>query len=293
MRHSLRVLRLPVLAGVVSLSLTAFAGIMPASASSGPRASSHVTARGPSVPAALGQRLVSRAHRDGPARSVTDYTSHNWDGYFTTAASHATDFTAVSTKWVEPAVTCNSKNAWAGFWVGLDGWWNGSVEQGGTEAHCIHGTAHYNVWWEMFPHNDVQTSFAISPGDTIQASVTYVASSKMFDIVVRDLTSGMTLTKDTPCLSGQGGCQRSSADVISEDIGGGSAPDGLFYLPDYGKQMYSSASVTDTSGHTGPLSDSAWQLGHVNEVSSAGLTKQTTSALSSGGTAFTTTWHHQ
>lgn len=52
-----------------------------------------------------------------------------------------------------------------------------------------------------------------------------------------------------------------------------------------------SASVTDTSGHTGPLSDPAWQLGKVTEVS-GGVTKQTTSALSPDGTSFTTTWHH-
>jgi hypothetical protein len=65
----------------------------------------------------------------------------------------------------------------------------------------------------------------------------------------------------------------------------------MFPLPDYGTETYKSVSVTDTSGHTGPLSDSAWQLGRVTEVSS-GITKQTTSSLTSGGTSFTTTWQH-
>ena len=298
MPRSLRKLRLPVLVGAVSLSLTALTGIMPASASSAPAASARVASgpsgpSGPAVPAALGEHLVRQAHRDRGANSVTDYTSRNWDGYFATASSHSTDFTAIAAQWVQPKVTCNSKNAWAGFWVGMDGWWNDVVEQGGSEAHCLHGTAHYNVWWEMYPHNDIQTSFTIKAGDTIQASVTYVTSSKKFDILVKDVTSGKKLTKDTLCLSGQDNCPRSSAEVISEDIGGGSAPDGLFYLPDYGTETYNSSSVTNTSGHAGALSDSAWQLGDVTEVSSAGITKQTTSGLNGSGTSFTTTWHHQ
>lgn len=39
--------------------------------------------------------------------------------------------------------------------------------------------------------------------NTSGASVTYVTSSKDFDIVVQDVSTGQTLTKDTPCLSGQ------------------------------------------------------------------------------------------
>ena len=275
-----------VLAGAVSLASVLLGGAGSAMAQVSP--SMRAGGRGP---AAHGKHLIRAAHREGPARSVTNYTSNNWDGYFATDASHSTDFTAISATWTEAKVTCSSKNeAWAGFWVGLDGWWNGSVEQGGTEAICLNGSPQYSVWWEMFPFNAIQVGFAIKPGDTIHASVTYKPGTKKFDIAVKDLTSGKTLTKNIACQQGQGGCQRSSADVISEDIAhfGG----GLFPLPDYGTETYKSVSVTDTSGHTGPLSDSAWQLGHVTEVSS-GVTKQTTSGLKSVGTSFTTTWQHQ
>jgi Peptidase A4 family len=275
-----------VLAGAASLGLALFSGAGPAIARVSPSATA-----GAHAPAAHGKRLLKAAHREGPARMVTDYTSNNWDGYFATDASHGTDFTAISATWTEAKVTCASKKeAWAGFWVGLDGWWNDSVEQGGTEAICVNGSPQYSVWWEMFPFNDIQIGFAVNPGDTIHASVTYKPGSKKFDIVVKDLTSGKTLTKNIACQAGQDGCQRSSADVISEDIehSGGV----LYPLPDYGTETYKSVSVTDTSGHTGPLNDSAWQLGRVNEVSS-GVTKQTTSGLKSGGSSFTTTWHHQ
>jgi hypothetical protein len=244
------------------------------------------------APPAAGQHLVRQARHLVTPDAITDYTSNNWDGYFATAANEGTDFTAVSATWTQAAVTCSgSAQEWGGFWVGMDGWWNDVVEQGGTEAQCINGSPEYNVWWEMYPFNAIQTGFAINAGDTIEASVTYVASTQMFDIVVKDTTSGQTLTEDTPCQTGQDGCPRTSADIISEDItnlGSG----GLFPLPDYGTETYTSASVTDTSGHTGSLSDSAWQLGEVTEVS-GGVTKQTTSALNPAGTSFTTTWQSQ
>lgn len=275
-----------VLAGAASLALALLSGAGPATARVSP-----LTAAGARAPSAHGKHLIGAAHREGPARTVTNYNSSNWDGYFATDAAHDTDFTAISATWTEATVTCGSKKkAWAGFWVGLDGWGNDSVEQGGTEAICLNGIPRYSVWWEMFPFNDIQVGFAISPNDTIHASVTYKPSSKKFDIVVKDLTSGKTLTKNIACQPGQGGCQRSSADVISEDIEhfGGV----LFPLPDYGTETYKSVSVTDTSGHTGPLNDSAWQLGRVTEVSS-GVKKQTTSGLRSGGSSFTTAWHHK
>jgi hypothetical protein len=278
----------PVLAAAISLLLGTTAGAA-AGAAGAARAPSRPGAT--HAPPAAGQHLIRRAHRAGTADSITDYTSNNWDGYFATAASHGTDFTAISATWTQAAVTCSgSAEEWAGFWVGMDGWWNDVVEQGGSEARCISDSPVYNVWWEMYPFNDIQTGFAIKAGDSIHASVTYVASSKMFDIVVKDVTSGKTLTEDTPCQSDQDGCPRSSADIISEDITNSSG--GLFPLPDYGTETYTSASVTNTSGHTGSLSDSAWQLGDVTEVS-GGVTKQTTSALNPAGTSFSTTWKHE
>jgi hypothetical protein len=275
-------LAVPILVAAASLSLGTAAGAARA-ASSAPVAG---------APPAAGQHLVWRAHREGRADSITGYTSTNWDGYFATAASHGTDFTAVSATWIQAAVTCSgSAEEWAGFWVGMDGWWNDIVEQGGTEARCLNGSPVYNVWWEMYPFNAIQTGFAIKAGDTIHASVTYVPSTKLFDIVVKDATSNQTLTEDTLCQNGQDGCPRTSADIISEDITNLSTG-GLFPLPDYGTETYTSASVTSTSGHTGTLSDPAWQLGDVTEVS-GGVTKQTTSALNPAGTSFSTTWKHE
>ena len=243
------------------------------------------------APAAHGRHLVSAAHREGLARTVTDYTSSNWDGYFATDASHSTDFTAISATWTEAKVTCSSKNeAWAGFWVGLDGWWNGSVEQGGTEAICLNGSPQYSVWWEMFPFNAVQDVVQINAGDTIHGSVTFDTTNKVFDIVITDETLHKGLSESIACQADMGGCLRSSAEVISEDTGGGTNVDGLFLLPKYNTLTFTNASVTDVNGNVGTLANSAWTANSVTEISSDDVTKQTVGALSPDGSSFSTTW---
>jgi hypothetical protein len=289
-----RTSRLAALGAAVVLAVAVPAVGASAAAHPAPRpaaqAAAH-TATGAS--AAQGQRRVGMSPSAVGLNTITNYTSRNWDGYFTTSSSHGTDFTTVQATWKEPAVTCDSNAAWAGFWVGLDGWWNNVVEQGGSQAQCFNGVASYSVWWEMWPFNLIQTGFSINPGDTITAKVNYSASTTDFTITVKDVTSNQTLTQVTPCEPGQSGCPRTTAEVISEDISGGTDTDGLYFLPDYHTITYNNVSVTDVNGHTGTLSDSAWNLGEVTEVSSTGITKQSTSALNGTGNSFSTSWLHE
>jgi len=243
---------------------------------------------------ALGRHFLHRSSTAGGGAGGS-FTSWNWDGYFASEAgspSNQTTFNEVQAQWKVPSVTCdpNTSIEWHGSWVGLDGWYSGSVEQGGTQEICINGTPSYSVWWEMWPFNDIQTGFSVIAGDTVQASVTFNQATSEFDIVVHDVTSGQTLTQDTPCQQGQSGCVRSTAEVISEDIGGGSDVDGLYPLPDYGTNTFTNVSLTDVNGHTGTLTNSNWTANEVTEVSSQGVTKQTTGPLSPDGSSFTTTW---
>ena len=55
------------------------------------------------------------------------------------------------------------------FWDGLDGFNNGRVEQGGTEAWCYNGAGpFYDTWWEEFPVNNVQdVGTTVKAGDKI------------------------------------------------------------------------------------------------------------------------------
>jgi peptidase A4-like protein len=278
------------LRGTLATALVLLATIVPAGAA---HASGAGARPSPPRPALVGPaRGQAVGHTTAAAATVTNYTSRNWAGYFTTNAGHTTDFQGVHARWVQPRVTCPaSGEAWMVAWVGMDGWWNDIVEQGGSSAYCFNGTAQYALWWEMWPHNLIQTANPINAGDTIDATVTYAAGAGTFSIVVRDVTNGQTLTQSQPCYSDMSGCPRVNAEVVTETP---VRSDGsVFTLPGYGTLSYSSISATDTSGHTGPLTDSRWSLGRVNQVDPAtGVTKQTTSATGQSGTSFATTWAH-
>jgi hypothetical protein len=270
------------LAVAVSAGLTLLGGAGPVGASGTAPASTAPGASGGQLP------VVSYAV-SGP---VPTMRSGKWSGYFVTDAGRTTNFTAVSASWRVAPVTCTgSGKQWNGLWVGMDGWWNNIVEQGGTEAICAGGRPQYQAWWEMFPANQMQGSFPVTPGDQIRASVTYAPASRTFTIVVADQTSGAALRKVTRCQRGQDGCPRTSAEVISEDVRNFSTGQ-LYPLPDYGTQPVTSVAVTDTAGHTGPLDDPGWELGRITDTRS-GATRQVASALGPDGSSFATRWVHQ
>ncbi|WP_370935351.1 G1 family glutamic endopeptidase [Amycolatopsis sp. cg13] len=245
--------------------------------------------------AAQDQTQAGPSVRPHGTTTVTNFTSRNWSGYFTTNAAHTTDFRSVHARWIQPKVTCPAnKDAWVVSWVGMDGWWNDVVEQGGSSARCVNGVPQYALWWEMFPHNDIQLANPVKPGDLIDASVTYEAAAKKFRIVVKDQTTGQTLIQVQPCYPDMGGCPRVNAEVITETPLGGSAGDGVFFLPNYGAVRYDQVSVTDTGGHVGSLDNPHWDLGHVNQVSpTSGVTKQNALALGPRGASFSTVWVHE
>lgn len=216
------------------------------------------------------------------------FMSRNWDGYTSYAPTAGqTEFNSVHGTWVQPTVTCPKPNAWTVFWVGLDGWFNNTVEQGGSSAQCVNGVPQYTTWWEMFPTNAIQTVFTIRPGDTIDATVTFSTTTRQFTITVKDVTTGQSFTQTPTCASNIT-CDRSSADWIAEDVGmfGGS---GFFPLANYGTMRFSSSTAKSLTGHTGPISDASWQNSPVIEES-AGITYATVSSLDSTGRTFTCTW---
>jgi len=219
------------------------------------------------------------------------FASRNWDGYVTYTAAQGADFNEVKATWVQPTVTCETAGAWTVFWVGLDGWFNNTVEQGGSEAYCntTGGTPAYNLWWEMFPTNAIQTTLAINPGDKITADVRYVKSTSTFVIRVSDETSEQSFTTDQLCAVGLV-CQRSSTDVITEDVGNFSG--GYYPLANYGTMRYTDAQVRNKSDVRGSISGKHWFNGAVTE-SSGGTNYASVSPLSHEGTSFSTTWLHQ
>ena len=278
--------RVPIAQATVALLIgVGFAG----SASLGSLASASATNSGSARPAGYAGPARQVTTRPGTKGFSADFTSRNWAGYITYASSERTDFDSVKATWVQPAVTCPKENAWTVFWIGLDGWWDDTVEQGGTSAQCIDGVPQYESWWEMYPTVAITTVFAVNPGDKITASVVYKSSTSTYVIVVTDVTTGKTFTKDEQCASDLK-CDRSSADVITEDVGKFSG-DSYFPLADYKTMKYSGSEITDTSGNSGPIKDSHWLNAAVTE-SADGTTYATVSALNKKGNGFSATWKH-
>src|SRR6266852_9847638 len=109
--------------------------------------------------------LAPRAH-DG------SFTSTNWSGYAVTGASGSVSDAKGS--WTVPAIqgTCPSTNQYSSFWVGIDGFSSGTVEQTGTDSDCQNGSPTYYAWYEFYPKPSfIASGITVHPGDVIKAEV--------------------------------------------------------------------------------------------------------------------------
>ena len=213
-------------------------------------------------------------------RHVGASTSTNWAGY--AALKGSKQFTKVSGKWVQPAVDCSTTpNSYSVFWVGLDGYSDGTVEQDGSEADCVGTTAVYTVWWEMYPTNSIQTVFSINAGDAIVSKVSYKGGT--FTMTVKDKTSGRHFTQRAGCSS----CQRSSAEWIAEAPSAG----GVLPLADFGTVDFT-ASKAGVQGHSGTITDPSWTYDEITMVSShnSSKVKAQPGPLDGSGKSFDVTW---
>ncbi len=232
----------------------------------------------PMIPAptpAPGSPAAAAAAADGASNTAAD--SYNWSGY---AASGST-YKSVSSSWVEPGVTCpTTTTSVAGFWVGLDGDGDSTVEQTGTAAECYEGSAVYYAWYEMYPAGSVAYSNTVAPGDVMSASVT-AKSATTFVLKISDATQGWSHTTTKTATTAP---PRSSAEVITE------APcctskGGILPLADFATIHYTKAHVDGASlGSTSPT-----EIDIVRMAAPHAL-EDKTSGLSAGGTAFTNTW---
>jgi len=233
------------------------------------------------------QRLLAHWHPTNHAIgrvSLKQVSSTNWSGY----ADTGTGFSSVTGKWTQPKVSnCSTSGPVKAvvFWVGIDGFNSGSVEQGGTGAICGQGTPlTYFTWWEMFPTNNIQpVGVTLKPGDKISASV--VRSGTKYTIKVTDsTTSGNSFTK-TPTCKVSGGCKNSSAEWIGERPSGSSGP-----LP---LAQFSTWTVTGATVKAGSKSGTIKTFPD-NEITmfnkKGGHVLAQPSALNSAGNSFKDVW---
>jgi hypothetical protein len=163
----------------------------------------------------------------------TVVSSGNWSGYAATGSGG--QFTSVSANWVQPAGHCGAGDQYAAFWVGLDGYTSGTVEQIGSEVDCAGRTASYYGWWEMYPGAAAQFTNLVRPGDHFSSSVTY-RGSNVFRLRLTDSTQGWTQTLSEILA----GASRSSAEVIAE-APCCTARGGILPLTNFGTVSFTSA----------------------------------------------------
>jgi hypothetical protein len=211
-----------------------------------------------------------------PARLLSNSTSLNWSGY---ASINAT-FTDVKGSWVQPAATCSGKSTYSSFWLGLDGYSSGTVEQIGTEADCSKGKPVYYAWWELFPGASREINlFTVTPGTTYTAEVRTDG-----DNVTLTLSGGGNSPESLTL--GLGAASLSSAEWIAEapSICGKTCRE--LPLTNFGSVNFSGALANG-----GPIDDSAWNFDPLTMVAGNGTVKATPSSLDPTGSSFFVTWH--
>ncbi|HYL71112.1 MAG TPA: G1 family glutamic endopeptidase [Candidatus Dormibacteraeota bacterium] len=218
--------------------------------------------------------LAAARGRSGPNHRVRYGVSTNWAGY---AVSGFGPYTTVSASWTQPAVDCSkTPTGYSVFWVGLDGDTSKTVEQTGTEANCVGGSASYAGWYEMFPKRPVISSNRVEPGDSLTASVSAGVKGS-FHLTLTDATQGWSLNTTQKKKS----ARRASAEVIAE------APatrKGVLPLADFAPASFASATIngsllTETTPGVEPIT-----------MKQGETVKATPSGLSGGN--FSVTWQH-
>lgn len=215
-------------------------------------------------------------------------SSTNWGGYAVTGASGSV--TDVKGSWVVPAVTCTSGNQYSSFWVGIDGYSSGTVEQIGTSSDCSGATPKYYAWAEFYPKFPKTLPLTISPGDVISAEVKYTGKNS-FTVTLTDVTTGKSASATGKVPS----AKRSSAEWIFEaPYSGGVLPLANFGTVFFGQDYTSvaptgSATIGSVTGAIGSFGSSVQQI---TMAYSDGTVKASPSNLTADGTSFAGVWQH-
>jgi hypothetical protein len=259
--------------------------LLAASPPAGASTASHASPRARAVAAAIaelkqlkvGDHATNHAVGHGvKVNGLTQEQSTNWSGY---ADDHTagTTYSTATGNWTEPAVTCPKRGTqYAAFWVGIDGFTSGTVEQDGTLAECNHGAASYVTWWEMYPTNSIQTvGSSVRPGDALSASV--VRSGTSYTLKVTDSTHPANSFSTTQSCST---CANSSAEWIAEAP---SSSNRILPLANFGTWTQTGATVN--SGVISSFPDDELTM-----VNSSGAVKAQPGPLNGSGNGFSVTW---
>jgi len=237
---------------------------------------------------------VRSQHRDIIIRERhgSQVTSSNWSGYAVTGAKDSV--TDVTGSWVVPSVNCETTpNAYAAFWVGIDGYSSNTVEQIGTESDCAGGQATNYAWFEFYPHFSYTIeSVTIKPGDEISAQVKYAGGRFTVSITVNRAASPQFSTSTKLSQA-----DRSSAEwIVEAPYSGGVLPLADFNTASFGVDNTGVSNTCDAAigNATDPIgSFAAADVFAITMTAENGAIKAQPSTLSTDKSSFNDMWNSQ
>ncbi|KAJ7448984.1 putative aspergillopepsin-2 precursor [Mycena latifolia] len=152
--------------------------------------------------------------------SAATVTSSNWCG----AALTGTGFTSVTGTWTIPTISLRSGQSSSSDpaisqWVGIDGFSDSALIQGGTLSELVGGRQENVAWTEMLPAASRDTSLAVNTGDRITTTVT-MTSTTSGSVTIENVTRGTSIVGT---VSGGTRLSATSAEWILEDFESGSS----------------------------------------------------------------------
>jgi len=160
-----------------------------------------------------------RNRLNGRASGATVQSS-NWCG----AAVTGTGFTSVVGTWTIPTISLRSGQSASSDpaisqWVGIDGFSDSSLIQGGTLSQLVGGRQENVAWTEMLPAASRDVSLTVDTGDSITTTVT-MTSTTSGTVTIENTTRGTSIVGT---VSGGTRLSATSAEWILEDFESGSS----------------------------------------------------------------------
>jgi hypothetical protein len=182
----------------------------------------------------------------------------------------------VTATWTQPAVKATTKETYAAFWVGLDGDGSDTVEQIGTMAYTIGGSAYYVAWYEMYPDAMKHFRMVVKPGDVMTGAVEWTGATS-YRLTLTNQTRGSTFTTTKTSTT----AARASAEIIAEAPASGVTGE-ILPLATFGLAAFSGCAVDGATLAAAAAS-------RVDMVDAGGAVKAVTSALGADAASFTVT----
>ena len=140
--------------------------------------------------------LLVQGSPTGPEIEVgsSTLTSSDWAGYVASSdlQNPQPEVTGVNGSWIVPQIGGSLSDTFSAIWVGVGGFFDGTLIQAGSEQDRLGGSDYYSVWYELLPSDSITIdSINVVPGDIITVAVRLVDSAtNTWSIEVQDMTNG-------------------------------------------------------------------------------------------------------